>query len=105
MCVYSSLYFISSCLIIQTVKHVHWLHARAQKDRWHKEVLLVTYEMQWTVRYFMQKGNKSLDEANGPDVAPGPQAYTRRQGSWWTNLAYLANRLFKCTTIQYQSLL
>lgn len=34
------------------VDRVHFLRARAQKNRWTEELLLVEYEMRWTAQYF-----------------------------------------------------
>ena len=39
----------------QAVKWVYWLHAHAQKSCWYEEVILVEYEMAWTVNYFEHK--------------------------------------------------
>lgn len=100
-----TIYFMFICCMptYYLVKRVHWLRGRAQKQRWHEEVLLVTYEMQWTVRYFVQKGNKWNRDVERSDVAPGARAYGRRQGGWWIKLAYVADKVFKDTTRHYLS--
>ncbi|KAF8813481.1 hypothetical protein BYT27DRAFT_7084446 [Phlegmacium glaucopus] len=36
-----------------SVQSSHWLGARAQKNRWKEEHILVGYEMEWSVRYFL----------------------------------------------------
>jgi hypothetical protein len=64
---------------VETVKHVHWLRAHAQKDRCHKEVTLVIYEMQWTVRYLLHKSHGWQDGASACNTAPGAQAYALQQ--------------------------
>ncbi|KAG1751888.1 hypothetical protein EDB19DRAFT_1628301 [Suillus lakei] len=38
--------------------HVHWLHAKALKDRWEEEHLLVWHEMNWTCDFFMHKAEE-----------------------------------------------
>jgi len=35
------------------VRRVHWLQSQAQRNRWREEFLLVTYEMEWAVWYFI----------------------------------------------------
>ena len=85
------------------VKHVHWLRAQAQKNRWHEEVVLVTYEMQWTVRYFIDRRNKWKEGAECPTISPGAAAYASRQSNVWNDLADLADHVFKNTTIHYIS--
>ncbi|KAF8157947.1 hypothetical protein B0H34DRAFT_858828 [Crassisporium funariophilum] len=60
-------------------KRVHWLRARALNHRWHKEVVLVTYEMQWTVRYFLHQCKQWQEGADNPDVSAGARSYAVRQ--------------------------
>jgi hypothetical protein len=86
-----------------TVRHVHWLCAHAQKDRWHEEVVLVTYEMQWTVRYFLHKSHSWYEEAGGPNISPGAQIYALRQWKIWKTLAQIMDKVFNNTTSHYQS--
>jgi len=81
------------------VKHVHWLHAHAQKDQWHEEVVLITYEMQWTVRYFLHK-NRNWEEGAVSTTSPGGVAYALWQGHMWRKMADLA---FKNMTSHYMS--
>ena len=90
-------------LTISTVKRVHWLRARAQKQRWHEEVILVTYEMQWTVRYFLNKSDMWKKGADCHTISPGGKAYARRQSTFWAGLTDVADRVFKNTTMQYRS--
>jgi hypothetical protein len=86
-----------------TVKRVHWLRSRALKDRWHEELVLVRYEMQWTVRYFLHKRNIWWEGVGRPDVSPGGRAYAVRQARMWNNFAHVADRTFKNATGQYVS--
>ncbi|KAG2085894.1 uncharacterized protein F5147DRAFT_659371 [Suillus discolor] len=37
---------------------VHWLHAKAMRDRWAEELLLVQHEMDWTCNFLLQKADE-----------------------------------------------
>jgi hypothetical protein len=83
---------------VMTVQRVHWLRARAQSGRWNEEVLLVTYEMQWTIRYFLHQTQEwkhlratKLDSGN---LAAGPAAYASRKAAMWQWLALTAKGRF-----------
>lgn len=91
-------YFAYYCL----VKRVHWLRARAHKERWHEEFMFVGYEMEWTVRYFTYKSHL-WSNAVCPDSVPGPAAYAKRQASMWYHLALFADRSFNNTNVDYKS--
>lgn len=45
-------------LSLLSVRRIHWLRARAQLMRWKEQVTLISYEMQWTVRYFSYMSHK-----------------------------------------------
>jgi hypothetical protein len=85
------------------VTRIHWLRARAQKDRWHEEVVLVTYEMQWTVRFFLHRTTKWEEAACTVAVSPGAKAYALRQAKMWKTLAESADKVFESTTCDYIS--
>jgi hypothetical protein len=74
------------------VRRVHWLRARSQKLRWEEEVMLVCYEMQWTVRYFLY--NKEVWEERRNPQCPGPASYAARKAAMWFALATDADRTF-----------
>jgi hypothetical protein len=97
---HSSFNFSSNVLL---VKRVHWLRARALKDRWHEEHILVTYEMQWTVRYFLYKETMWQVAGLTPTSSPGATAYAVRQGNMWKKLAHMADKVFKSLPSQYVS--
>ncbi|KAF9552461.1 hypothetical protein CPC08DRAFT_646869 [Agrocybe pediades] len=95
---------------------VHWLRARAQAERWHEERLLVTYEMQWTVRSFLHKSEDWKKAAlpgrtDPPGVtalpqrrdSPGAKAYAQRQAHTWLALAVISDRKFKIANKYYKS--
>lgn len=78
------------------VQRVHWLRGRAQKLRWEEEVILVGYEMQWTVRFFVHKQEvweRRRVMANG-NQATGPAAYAARKAAMWGWMAQDANHSF-----------
>ncbi|KAG1717219.1 hypothetical protein EDB19DRAFT_1840719 [Suillus lakei] len=37
---------------------VHWLHAKALRDHWEEEMLLVQHEMNWTCNFFLHKAEQ-----------------------------------------------
>ena len=105
------------------VQRVHWLRGRAQRDRWAEEVILVTYEMQWTVRHFQHNAGIWQQRAGftpagagltaaGASVAPaaagvtiagadkrrlqahGPAAYAARKAEMWMEMAISAQQAF-----------
>lgn len=90
-------------LKVVVVKQVHWLRARAQKNRWHEELTLVTYEMQWTVRSFLHKSKLWEQAQNAVDTSSGSRAYAHRQETLWRRFALGADKLFKNTTIVYET--
>ncbi|KAF8808485.1 hypothetical protein BYT27DRAFT_7096736, partial [Phlegmacium glaucopus] len=54
---------------VHEFKWVHWLRARVlhsvtrrKKNRWQEEHILVGYEMEWSVRYFLYQGTKVKSE-------------------------------------------
>ncbi|KAF8164789.1 hypothetical protein B0H34DRAFT_670799 [Crassisporium funariophilum] len=84
-------------------KRVHWLRARALNHRWHEEVVLVTYEMQWTVRYFLHQCKQWQEGADDPDVSAGARSYAVRQVRRWRQFADGADLVFTRTTDHYLS--
>jgi len=43
---------------IMLVHRVHWLKAKARRDRWQEERILLTSEMQWTELFFRHRGSR-----------------------------------------------
>ena len=83
---------------------IHWLRARAQKERWEEEVILVRYEMQWTVRYFLH--NRGLwEERRRNSIGPGLVAYATRKASMWNFMALHADHTFSEQNSQYKRLM
>jgi hypothetical protein len=88
---------------VSVVKRVHWLRARAQKTRWQEELLLVTYEMQWTVRYFIHQTNQWELALAYLNITPGAHAYASRQNMAWYQLACQADTAFRSQNRSYIS--
>jgi hypothetical protein len=75
--------------------------------RWQEEVTLITYEMQWTVRYFAYK-SKIWSETLllSPDNLPqsaGALAYAKRKQSSWRTHCVKTDRLFTLINNAYKS--
>jgi hypothetical protein len=92
-------------LTLLEVQRVHWVRARAQKNRWKEEFLLVKYEMEWTTRSFLHKAREWQDRFEEGDIDPGPKAYAARQSSQWRHMALDADRLFRSANSEYISLI
>ncbi|KAG1775151.1 hypothetical protein EV702DRAFT_973795 [Suillus placidus] len=76
---------------------VHWLRAKALRDRWREELILVKLEMDWTHNFFLWKatqwGNRmqeSLDKR-----LPGHACYSGRQSQMYSLLAQDAQAAFQ----------
>ncbi|KAG1721475.1 uncharacterized protein EDB91DRAFT_1088440 [Suillus paluster] len=59
--------------------HVHWLRAKALKDRWEEEYLLVQHEMNWTCNFFMYKAKVWIRLGAITQDKVGHVAYVARQ--------------------------
>jgi hypothetical protein len=80
---------------------VHWLRARAQKNRWFEEFTLVKYEMEWTSRFFFKKAAVWKKRAQDPLSYAGARSYAARQAFNWTRLAADGERLFGSVNSDY----
>ncbi|KAF8876021.1 hypothetical protein CPB84DRAFT_1650166, partial [Gymnopilus junonius] len=74
---------------------IHWLHVHAQKNRWHEEILLITYEMQWTVHYFWHEFQKWHNVTCQLAITPGALAYANCKAALWKGYAVSANKAFR----------
>jgi len=88
------------CLL---VKRVHFLRVRALKNRWDEEQIILNYEMQWTVRFFINKAVKWKAGADTQDISRGAKAYALRQESRWREMAVNSDKIFKNTSKDYVS--
>lgn len=78
------------------VRRVHWLRARAQRNRWSEESTLVKYEMEWTINYFQHSAQVWAGRAlvSEHDHCGGPAAHAHRQNALWERMAISAEALF-----------
>ena len=90
---------------VSEVQRVHWIRARAQKDRWEEELMLVKYEMGWTTRSFLHKAKEWQNRFEEPDIDPGPKAYAAWQSSQWSVMALDADQMFRSANPDYKSLI
>ncbi len=95
----SSLLFYS----FKQVKRVHFLRVRALKKRWEEEYIILNYEMQWTVRYFLNEAEKWRVGADTNDISVGAKAYALRQEGRWRKRAFNSDNVFKRTSSDYAS--
>ena len=87
------------------VRRIHWLRACAQKHRWDEESILVEYEMQWTVQYFLDKicvwdehrQNALVDKKHGA------AAYVAQKSATWSEMVQNADRTFSVNKLLYHS--
>lgn len=64
--------------------------------RWKEELILTSYEMRWTVRYFRNQVAVWDAHRIAADARhlSGPAAYARRKMAMWHNLASSADKRF-----------
>ncbi|KAG1804027.1 hypothetical protein EV424DRAFT_1474522 [Suillus variegatus] len=65
---------------------VHWLRAKALRDRWREEMILVKLEMDWTCKFFLNHWRNDL---------PGHGCYAGRQSQMYSLLAQDAQAAFQ----------
>lgn len=86
---------------------MHWLQARAQRDRWREEFTLAGYEMEWTIRYYMHQCVVWRDRGDLASHAKkqGAAAYASRKTDMWQAMAVAAEKKFLAVNSSYLSLL
>ena len=68
---------------------VNWLRAKARRDRWAEEKVLLHHEIQWTRNSFEYMKKKWMDRATtGP---PRLAFYAYQQAETWRRFTDLAN--------------
>ncbi|KAJ7805682.1 hypothetical protein B0H14DRAFT_3153313 [Mycena olivaceomarginata] len=72
---------------------VEWARARARKDRWDEEVMLLREEMRRVLRYLEWQAQWWRDQATrrkdwDSATAAGAEAYALKQGTWSERLVY-----------------
>jgi len=77
------------------VYRVNWLRARAQNNRWDEELNLTKHEMQWTVRWYVNRAEawRVRRDAAG-QLSRGHMAYAEKQMEMWNNLARVSDQMF-----------
>ncbi|KAI6098431.1 hypothetical protein EDD16DRAFT_1498334, partial [Pisolithus croceorrhizus] len=76
------------------VYRINWLKARARRDRWKEEVLLVRHEMLWTCLWF--EYHKNMWEKRAlQSTEPGKEAYAKKQMGLWNDFAKKARLMFQ----------
>ncbi|KIK12072.1 hypothetical protein PISMIDRAFT_18995 [Pisolithus microcarpus 441] len=68
---------------------IHWLHAKAAKDRWQEEEELVTSEFQWVINYFQYRAKRwnGTYMENKSAGNHGAACYAARQQAVYDRLA------------------
>ena len=69
--------------------------------RWEEEHILLNYEMQWTVRFFLNKSEKWKAATRLTDISNGAKAYALRQESRWKGMSIKSDIIFKNTSTDY----
>ncbi|KAF9489479.1 hypothetical protein BDN71DRAFT_1528972 [Pleurotus eryngii] len=77
---------------LQESNRVLYLKSSALASRWREELLLVKYEMEWTVRYFKHNHDIWVDQSS--DSSPGEKAYARRKAAQYLRQAQVAEGEF-----------
>lgn len=79
--------------ISPAVYRVHWLKAKARRDRWAEEFTLISSEMDWVTLFFKNKAKAWLrleatpsGSENEQDVR-GKVCYAAKQAEFWSSLA------------------
>jgi hypothetical protein len=84
-------------IYILAVYRVHWLRARARRDRWQEELLLTEHEMEWTRRYFGYISNRwrRWAELSKNENKAGHASYAFRQAGMWDSMADHCDSAFR----------
>jgi len=86
------------------VNRVHWLRARAQKQRWEEELILVGYEMAWTVNYYKHQSAIWIERKVAAFKLgdSGAAAYSYCKVAMWMDMASNADKEFREVNPSYQ---
>ena len=74
---------------LREVYRVHWLQAKARKDRWNEEIMLLEAETGWTRAFFTLKADKwnALKKEGGENGDHRLACYAARQNDLYHKLA------------------
>ncbi|KAF8442797.1 hypothetical protein L210DRAFT_3396998 [Boletus edulis BED1] len=77
--------WMSECTLVY---RVHWLRAKATKDRWREEVEILKAEFQWTVNFFNKRAEDWTHLAVDSQTKGqhGAASYAARQSSMYGQL-------------------
>jgi hypothetical protein len=81
---------------LNLVYRVHWLRAKAQKERWIEELQCLQIEMGSAARFFRHQGQfwQERQELIEPQERPGHAAWAARQSAMWYSMAAQADCRF-----------
>lgn len=65
--------YFSTLMALSTVYRVHWLKAKARRNRWNEEFILLSSEMDWTVLYYRYQASRWQRLADRVDTAGSAQ--------------------------------
>ncbi|KAG1719204.1 uncharacterized protein EDB91DRAFT_1065807, partial [Suillus paluster] len=79
------------------VYRVHWIRAKALRDQWKEELMLVELEMDWMCNFFLWKSTQWGDRMRESLVKclPGHACYSGRQSQMYSLLAQDAQAVFQ----------
>ena len=71
------------------VYRVHWLRAKARKNRWNEEVVLLESETGWTHKFFQSKADEwdAVKKRAEEEGDRGLDCYAARQNDLYNRLA------------------
>ncbi|EAU83220.2 hypothetical protein CC1G_11681 [Coprinopsis cinerea okayama7 len=79
---------------LEELYRVNWLRAKSRAERWEEEHTLLTYEMDWVVRFFAYKQDQCRQWAAMKPESPGHNAYAMRQSEMWRLMCMNAQKAF-----------
>ena len=77
---------------------MHWLKAKAQRDRWEEEVKILYHEMDFYVNFMKHREglweDRAADASHHSHTDSGLHCYALRQGDMWCLMAAQARQEF-----------
>ena len=93
--------FVSAAIDCHLVYRVNWLRAKARRDRWNEELLIIKHEMKWTILWFEHQ-MKEWQGRLGRGVEekkPGHVAYAEKQVAMWKRFMRQGEHGFKAIMV------
>ena len=96
-CMYFYSWLFRSYLYLFIVYRVHWLRAKSRYDRWVEESVLVSAEMEWTLKYFEHQADiwKVREKTSKEHSSQGHSIYAARQCAMWLKFHLQADKIFQ----------